>query len=114
MASGWDLRKPCVDCPFLRSNMQKFNFTYDRAEQLADVARMSTFDCHKTVDFVEDENGESDQRRTAKTQVCAGSLIAMELDEESSQMMRIAERTGVYDHTKLDYTSDVLPISEWE
>ena len=39
---------------------------------------------------------------------CAGALIFLEAQEQPNQMMRIAERLGLYDRRKLDMESPVF------
>jgi hypothetical protein len=55
------------------------------------------FPCHETIDYDEDEE---DHIRNAG-QHCAGALIFAEKNGNATQMMRIAERLRLYDHTKL-------------
>lgn len=57
----------------------------------------ASFPCHKTVEY--DEEG--DGRATFDTEHCAGAYIFAEKNGNATQMMRIAERLGLYDHRKL-------------
>ena len=74
------------------------------------------FPCHKTVDYdhydKEDEYGEPYYNPTGKESMCAGALIIFEANEDSNQMMRIMERLGMYDRTKLDMSSPVYETFE--
>lgn len=45
---------------------------------------------------------------TKDSQHCAGALIFLEKIEEPHQMMRICERLGMYDRTKLDMDAPVF------
>lgn len=63
------------------------------------------FCCHKTGE-VSEESG--DIKPTAKSQHCAGLLIMREKMEEPHRMMRICERLGLYDRTKLDMDAPVF------
>lgn len=56
------------------------------------------FHCHETVDYCSEDG---DGRTTERTQVCAGFLILREKMKHPNQMMRIAERLGVYSHKRL-------------
>lgn len=100
----YDLRKPCDLCPF-RNDSKRL---YVPPERLEEMAR-GEFCCHKTGES-NDETGEINP--TEKSQHCAGMLIMREKMEEPHQMMRICERLGLYDHTKLDMDSPVF--ESWE
>ena len=55
------------------------------------------FPCHKTTR--EDEDG--DLEEGPKSSHCAGALLFSEKNDAPTQMMRICERLGMYDRTKL-------------
>jgi hypothetical protein len=99
---NYDLKRPCIDCPFLRG---KAFLRSARARQIATdvLVRGQTFSCHKTLDY----SGEGEPRDTKHTQHCAGALIMCENAGRPNQMMRIAERLGMYDASKLDMQADV-------
>jgi hypothetical protein len=63
----------------------------------------ATFSCHKTTKH--DDDGEP--VRTRNEMHCAGALILIEKEGWSTQMMRIAERLGMYDASKLDMDAPV-------
>jgi len=97
---------PCSNCPF-RADIRP----YLRKERVREIERSlvrASFFCHKTTkhDDVDDESGEYHARGGEAH--CAGALILMEKEGRSSQMMRIAERLGLYDHTKLDMKAPVF------
>lgn len=60
------------------------------------------FPCHKTAEVIDGEYIATD-----KSVHCAGALIFAEKQEAPTQMMRIAERLGMYDRRKLDMGADV-------
>lgn len=94
--------KPCDNCPFrrdIRSYLSK-----GRPLEFEGVE----FSCHKTVDYSHDDGG----RNTKKTEHCAGSLILHEKINKPHQMMRIMERIGFYDRTKLDMDAPVFDSFE--
>lgn len=75
-------------------------FSVARLEEFASGA----FHCHKT--------GTTDEETdnliaTPASKHCAGALIYLEKRHRSNQMMRIAERLGLYDRTKLNMSADV-------
>jgi len=49
---------------------------------------------------------------TEESQHCAGALILMEKMKRPSQMMRIVERLGMYDATKLQMDAPVFSSFE--
>lgn len=95
---NYTLTSPCDECPFLKKF--KRGFTLKRLEQHAS----GEFACHKTCE-VGEESGAFEPRRNSVH--CAGALIYLEKRGRSTQMMRIAERLGMYDHTKLDMDAEV-------
>ena len=61
-----------------------------------------------------DDEGEPDaaSRDTTGEAHCAGALILLEKLGEPSQMMRVCERIGLYDRTKLDMAAPVFDSFE--
>lgn len=102
----FDLPRPCNNCPF-RSD-KPFPLHPQRALDI--MSGDHTFACHKTVDYDQptDEEGRCDGVETENSQHCAGFLILREKMSKPTQMMRIAERLGLYDPTKLDMNSPVF------
>jgi len=96
---NFNLKKPCSNCPFRRDSMKGW-LGEDRAQEISHdiTTEQKTFSCHKTNDL--DENG--DIIETKKTEYCAGALILLEKLELPNQMMRIAERLGIYNRHGLD------------
>lgn len=76
----------------------KRGFTLRRLKEFASAE----FPCHQTAD------GDSGEFiATEKSIHCAGALIFNEKRETPHQMMRIRERTGSYDMTKLNMVAKV-------
>lgn len=98
----YNLTTPCDECPFLKNS----GFT---REQLEDHAR-GEFACHKACDVKADEDGIDVfvKRENGKTPHCAGALIYLEKQNRPHQMMRISERLGGYDRTKLNMDAPVM------
>jgi hypothetical protein len=94
----YSLTKPCDECPFLRTS----GFTF---ESLLEHA-VGEFPCHKACDLDEDETAFV-ERKNGKTPHCAGALIFLEKRNKPHQMMRITERLGEYDASKLDMSANV-------
>jgi hypothetical protein len=95
--------KPCDNCPFRKD--KPFPLPADRVEEIRDGLQRGEFACHKTT--VDNDESEGCRIETDKSLHCAGALILMEKIQEPSQMMRICERLGFYDHTKLDMKAPV-------
>lgn len=100
----FSLTKPCKDCPFRTDN--GFILRNDRVEEICEALEVfqQTFSCHKTTQH--DDDGEC-IRQDGEIH-CAGALIMLEHMDRPNQMMRIAERCGMYDRTKLDMDSPVF------
>jgi hypothetical protein len=93
-----ELTTPCDNCPFRVRGF--IALCEDRVIEIAETAtgpQGGTFACHKTVEHGDD--GEHLQRE--EEQHCAGALIFAEKQDNPTQLMRIYERFGGYDRTKL-------------
>lgn len=88
---------PCKECPFLKS--MSHGFTLQRLKEFAS----GEFPCHKSAEL----NEEDGFIATDKSVHCAGALIFLEKRNQPHQMMRISERLGAYDYTKLDLKAPV-------
>jgi hypothetical protein len=109
----YNLRKPCAKCPF-RNDIRPFIHP-ERARDILEGG--ASFTCHKTIDYDDnppyDDNGDLILGRCEDgEQHCAGVLIILEKENSPHQMMRIAERLGMYDRTKLDMTAPVYDSIE--
>jgi hypothetical protein len=87
---------PCPDCPFLTGT--EHAYTDDRLAEFAS----NQFPCHKTAKLKN-----SKFQETKDSQHCAGALIYNEKRKQCNQMMRIAERLGLYDYSKLNMEASV-------
>jgi hypothetical protein len=97
--TAYKLTEPCGECPFRIGS----GFTYRSL-----VAHASgTFPCHKQCDL-DDETSHYVPKANGKTNHCAGALIFLEKQGRPHQMMRIAERLGMYDRRKLNMDAAVV------
>jgi len=94
----YTLHSPCGECPFLA----KFENGYSES-QLKGFSS-GEFGCHKHCTINEDTGTFEPNTNTPH---CAGALIYLEKREKPHQMMRIAERLGIYDRTKLNMKAEV-------
>lgn len=112
MSKPYTLRSPCGNCPF-RTDVD----LYLREERVREIAAQlhsnaGDFYCHKTTGG--SEAGEFDPSGDGRARVCAGALITLENENRPTQMMRIAERLGMYDRTELDMDAPVsTSMNEW-
>jgi len=94
----YNLTTPCDECPFLKGS----GFAYRRLLEFAS----GEFPCHKQSD-VDEDRGAFVEKPSGKTNHCAGALIFNEKRGQPHQMMRICERIGLYDRTRLDMNAPV-------
>lgn len=92
----YTLYKPCDACPFLKGSGFKLPALKRHAA--------GEFACHKTC-TLDDTEGVFEPRKNSPH--CAGALIFLEKRGQPNQMMRICERLGMYDRSKLDMTAEV-------
>ena len=95
----YSLVRPCVECPFLPG------FTIS-VERLREFAENGQFACRKHCEVDE----EAFVAKGPDTPCCAGALIALEKASRPNQMMRISERLGFYDRSKLDMSVEVTDL----
>lgn len=96
----YNLTQPCELCPF-RNDDGNLSVHPRRLQEMAS----GEFCCHKT-GRVNDESGDIEPNENS--QHCAGLLIMLEKMNQPHQMMRICERLGFYDHTKLKMNAPVF------
>ena len=94
----YDLKKPCSNCPFLREG--GIRLSESRVREIAGAMlewNGFTFACHKTTIPGAGEDPDNEGAVMKKdSRHCAGALIFAEKNENSNQMMRIAERLQMY------------------
>jgi hypothetical protein len=103
----YKLRRPCENCPF-RTDVPGY-LRRERAQEIAEaLANGSEFACHQTTVSDEEVGGDGSERvATPDSAFCAGALITMERSGQANQIMRVAERLGLYEHEKLDMYAPV-------
>ena len=95
--------EPCGSCPF-RTDRPSY-LTKSRAREIiATMKHDQDFKCHKTLDY-DTEDGEG--QNTERTAICAGFAVIAETAGTPTQMMRIAERMGMYDKGNLNMDAPV-------
>lgn len=93
-----ELKQPCKDCPFIKGSSTNTTLREGRIDGIVeDIRNDLSFTCHKTLD-----KADQDQQH------CAGALIFLEKEDNPNQLMRVAERLGMYDRTKLNMGVDII------
>ena len=98
---NYAMTEPCDACPYLNGS----GFTWRSLVQHAS----GEFACHKTCEL-SGESGTFEPKE--KSLHCAGALIFLEKQNAPHQMMRICERIGMYDRTKLNMAAPVVESPE--
>lgn len=93
---NYKMTTPCNACPFLKGSGFTLRSLIEHAS--------GEFGCHKACDL-DEETGTYEPHE--KTPHCAGALIFLEKRERPHQMMRICERLGLYDASKLNMDAPV-------
>jgi len=83
----FDLKRPCVNCPFRKGQGEFFRLS---PERLAEIKAASAFQCHKTVQYDNDGNGAQGDN----PQQCAGLMAVLARDGDDNQIMQVAQRLG--------------------
>lgn len=91
----FDLKRPCVNCPFRKGQGSLFELHPGR---LREIRGATAFQCHKTVDYDAPRAGRAGDR----PQQCAGLMAVLHREDEPNQIMQVAERLGALDPTTLD------------
>lgn len=100
----FDLKKPCKDCPFVCGSSINKSLAEGRIEEIVHsiVNEDASFTCHKTLGY---------DGKKVDHQHCAGATIYLERIGEygrPNQVLRIAERLGLYDRTKMELDFEPL------
>lgn len=101
----YDMTAPCVNCPFRREGF--IPLRPERVEEIANgmlCTQGISFACHKTTGH----DSDGDTTIDADSQHCGGALIFAEKNGNATQMMRIVERLGMYDASKLAPNYDLV------
>lgn len=114
------LKTVCTDCPF-RADKDFHGLHPERVSDIAQSLRDgASFHCHATLDYSRAEEIGDDEDPLSpvveKSQFCAGALATMERGGEANQIVRIAERLGLYDSEEFDWENQPVfeGVDEWE
>ena len=95
----FDLKRPCVNCPFRRGQGSNFQL---HPERLRDIVNATAFQCHKTVDY----DADPEHRSGDRPQQCAGLMAVLHRSGRHNQIMQVAERLGAFDPALVDPDRD--------
>lgn len=108
-----DLVRPCAHCPF-RNDIPPY-LTHARVREIEESLDQGWFPCHETLDYDQvdpdsqyEEGFDATQLFTSKTEHCAGAMILLVKMERFSNLMRVFERLGFFEPSKLDMKSPVF------
>jgi len=94
---NFNLKQPCKDCPFIPGSSTNTTLAEGRIESIvSDLRADRGFICHKTLDHV------------VKNEHCAGAMIFLEREDRPNQLMRVAERLGIYDRNGLNMDAEII------
>lgn len=94
----FNLKSPCVDCPFRRGLSERFKFGEARFEE---IITATAFQCHRTVDYSEADLGERGKQGD-NPQQCAGLMAVLARSGRYNAIMRAAMLWGYLDPKQLD------------
>ena len=94
---NYTMTTPCDACPYLIGS----GFTWESLQAHAS----GQFACHKTCEL---SDGSGVYEAKKKALHCAGALIMLEKMGRPHQMMRICERLGMYDSSKMNMAAPVV------
>lgn len=84
MDEGYQLKRPCKNCPFAPTKTRITFACEERAREIAESAYRNGFPCHLSARYVEDESGENDGFVFGqRTQHCVGAIMMFLAGDES-------------------------------
>lgn len=93
----FDLKRPCLNCPFRRGLGSTFMLPSQRLREIFDAP---AFQCHKTVDY--DRFDDKEARAGDRPQQCAGLMAVLHRSGSPNQIMQVAERLTGFDAGMVD------------
>jgi hypothetical protein len=87
----FDLKSPCINCPFRKGVGSKFGL---RQGRLDSIRLSEAFQCHRTVDYVDTDADGIVAEPGDRPQQCAGLMAVLHRIGQPNTIMQIAERLG--------------------
>jgi len=92
----FDLGRPCAKCPFRKKQAPLYRL---RPARLLEIINANAFQCHKTLDREEKEEGAS--LSDGRPQQCAGLMALLHDAGRPNQIMQVASRIAGFDAGKI-------------
>lgn len=106
------LKRACSDCPFRKQGGIRLNEARTReiAGYFIDASQSSTFPCHKTVDYdnEDEEDGDRPTSNVGDWQMCAGGMIFADKAGQLSTMMQLGTRLGLMKIDELQGRDEIV------
>lgn len=90
----FDLKRPCVSCPFRKGQGERYALPLARLREIRDGV---AFQCHGTVDY--EFYDDDELRQGDRPQQCAGLMAILIRERRPNTIMQVAQRLG---HAALD------------
>lgn len=100
----FDLKRPCVSCPFRKGQGENFRLPPKRLEE---IRHAPAFQCHKTVNYAAFEDDAA--RQGERPQQCAGLMSVLMKEGRPNQIMQVAMRIGGQRLDDLDPRGETYP-----
>lgn len=101
----FDRKRPCANCPFRKGKGAAFLLGKERLEG---IRHQEAFQCHKTVDYSENWEGEPGDT----PQQCAGLIAILHRENTPNTIMQVAQRLIGMDFSEFDPNHDAYEC--WE
>lgn len=75
MDKGYQLKRPCKNCPFAPTKTRITFSCKERAEEISESAYRNGFPCHLSARHIEDDEGEGGFVFGENTQHCVGAIM---------------------------------------
>lgn len=112
----FQIKKPCIDCPFVKGSSTNTTLAEGRMEDIIDsLHKDHIFSCHKTIDYSQQDlmDDATTYQLQEQNQFCAGAMNYLVKEGRPNAQMQIAMRLGWLDVEKLKGQNtiiDVLPM----
>lgn len=118
MDEGYQLKRPCKNCPFAPTETRITFSNEERAEEIAESAYRQGFPCHLSAVNIEDDSGDGNGGYVfgANTQHCVGAIMMFLSDgnddgwpgifndeELAERLSRYVDWTAPYYETEQDF-----------
>jgi hypothetical protein len=102
----FDMTTPCGNCPF-RNDRGPFGLRAERVREILGGGQgrahwpATSFPCHKTIDYSENEDGSEKHVIGPDAQQCAGVMLILYRENRPNDAMQLGERFRLWNPAKL-------------